>query len=89
MRRLFSNLALRVCECFFITTHSLRDQVVYLFLGDDHGQNIQEIKRHSPQDADNYERYHHDLKGFNYRMEGVQGAVRLQGLASSQSDAVV
>ncbi len=20
-------------------------------------------------------RYHHDLKGFNYRMEGVQGAV--------------
>ena len=33
----------------------------YLFLGDDHGQNIQEIKRHSPQDADNYERYHHDL----------------------------
>jgi phytoene dehydrogenase-like protein len=33
----------------------------YLYLGDDHGQNIQEIKRHSPHDADAYERYHHDL----------------------------
>src|SRR6476620_10163790 len=27
----------------------------YLYLGDDHGQNIQEIKRHSPHDADAYE----------------------------------
>ena len=33
----------------------------YLLLGDDHGQNIQEIRRHSPHDADAYDRYHHDL----------------------------
>ncbi|MEJ7745128.1 MAG: NAD(P)/FAD-dependent oxidoreductase [Nocardioidaceae bacterium] len=33
----------------------------YLLLGDDHGLNIQEIKRHSPHDADAYDRYHHDL----------------------------
>jgi phytoene dehydrogenase-like protein len=33
----------------------------YLLLGDDHGQNVQEIRRHSPHDADAYERYHHDL----------------------------
>jgi len=33
----------------------------YLLLGDDHGANIQEIKRHSPHDADAYDRYHHDL----------------------------
>ena len=33
----------------------------YLLLGDDHGQNLQEIRRHSPHDADAYDRYHHDL----------------------------
>ncbi len=33
----------------------------YLYLGDDHDLNIQEIKRHSPHDADAYDRYHHDL----------------------------
>ncbi len=33
----------------------------YLLLGDDHGQNVQEIRRHSRHDADAYERYHHDL----------------------------
>ncbi|MDQ6935559.1 MAG: NAD(P)/FAD-dependent oxidoreductase [Actinomycetota bacterium] len=33
----------------------------YLLLGDDHGQNIQEIRRHSRHDADAYDRYHHDL----------------------------
>ncbi len=33
----------------------------YLLLGDDHGLNVQEIKRHSPHDADAYDRYHHDL----------------------------
>ena len=33
----------------------------YLLFGDDHGQNIQEIRRHSPHDADAYDRYHHDL----------------------------
>lgn len=33
----------------------------YLLLGDDHAQNLQEIRRHSPHDADAYERYHHDL----------------------------
>src|SRR5680860_428378 len=33
----------------------------YLLLGDDHGLNIAEIKRHSPHDADAYDRYHHDL----------------------------
>jgi phytoene dehydrogenase-like protein len=33
----------------------------YLLLGDDHGQNLQEIRRHSRHDADAYGRYHHDL----------------------------
>ena len=33
----------------------------YLLLGDDHAQNVQEIRRHSRHDADAYERYHHDL----------------------------
>jgi phytoene dehydrogenase-like protein len=33
----------------------------YLLLGDDHGQNVAEIRRHSPRDADAYDRYHHDL----------------------------
>ncbi len=33
----------------------------YLLLGDDHAQNVQEIRRHSPHDADAYERYDHDL----------------------------
>jgi phytoene dehydrogenase-like protein len=33
----------------------------YLLLGDDHALNVQEIKRHSPHDADAYDRYHHDL----------------------------
>jgi phytoene dehydrogenase-like protein len=33
----------------------------YLLLGDDHGQNLQEIRRHSRRDADAYTRYHHDL----------------------------
>ncbi len=33
----------------------------YLLLGDDHGQNLQEIRRHSSHDADAYDRYHHDL----------------------------
>lgn len=33
----------------------------YLLLGDDHDLNVQEIKRHSPHDADAYVRYHHDL----------------------------
>ena len=33
----------------------------HLLFGDDHAQNVQEIRRHSPHDADAYERYHHDL----------------------------
>ncbi len=33
----------------------------HLLFGDDHTQNVQEIRRHSPHDADAYERYHHDL----------------------------
>ena len=33
----------------------------YLLFGDDHQANLQEIRRHSPRDADAYERYHHDL----------------------------
>ncbi len=33
----------------------------YLLLGDDHAQNVQEVRRHSRHDADAYERYHHDL----------------------------
>ncbi len=33
----------------------------YLLLGDDHDQNVAEIRRHSRHDADAYDRYHHDL----------------------------
>ena len=33
----------------------------YILLGNDHDLNIQEIRRHSPHDADAYDRYHHDL----------------------------
>ncbi|MFT4010909.1 MAG: NAD(P)/FAD-dependent oxidoreductase [Nocardioidaceae bacterium] len=33
----------------------------YLLFGDDHGENVAEIRRHSRRDADAYERYHHDL----------------------------
>lgn len=33
----------------------------YLLMGDDHAQNVQEVRRHSPRDADAYDRYHHDL----------------------------
>ena len=33
----------------------------YLLFGDDHQQNLQEVRRHSPRDVDAYERYHHDL----------------------------
>ena len=33
----------------------------HLLFGDDHAQNVQEIRRHSRHDADAYERYHHDL----------------------------
>jgi len=33
----------------------------YLLFGDDHDANIQEIRRHSPRDADAYDRYHRDL----------------------------
>ena len=33
----------------------------YLLFGDDHEQNVQMIRRHSPHDADAYTRYHYDL----------------------------
>jgi phytoene dehydrogenase-like protein len=33
----------------------------YILLGDDHDENLQEIKRHSPHDADAYERYQYDF----------------------------
>ncbi len=33
----------------------------HLLLGEDHAQNVQEIRRHSRHDADAYDRYHHDL----------------------------
>ncbi|QLQ11545.1 MAG: NAD(P)/FAD-dependent oxidoreductase [Nocardioidaceae bacterium] len=33
----------------------------YLLFGDDHDQNVAEIRRHSRHDADAYERYHHDM----------------------------
>jgi phytoene dehydrogenase-like protein len=33
----------------------------YLLLGEDHAQNVQEIRRHSRHDADAYDRFHHDL----------------------------
>src|SRR3990172_1007756 len=34
----------------------------YLWLGQDHDQNLQEIARHSRHDADAYEQYSHDMK---------------------------
>ncbi|MGD9960577.1 phytoene desaturase family protein [Nocardioides sp.] len=34
----------------------------YLLFGDDHEENVQEVKRHSPHDADAYERYGHDME---------------------------
>jgi phytoene dehydrogenase-like protein len=34
----------------------------YLLLGPDQEQNVQEIRRHSPHDADAYERYEHDME---------------------------
>jgi phytoene dehydrogenase-like protein len=33
----------------------------YLLLGQDHGENLREIARHSPHDADAYEAFNHDL----------------------------
>ncbi|CAN5878359.1 NAD(P)/FAD-dependent oxidoreductase [soil metagenome] len=33
----------------------------YLLLGMDHGENLREIARHSPHDADAYEQYEHDV----------------------------
>ena len=33
----------------------------YLWLGQDHNQNLKEIARHSPHDADAYEQYSHDM----------------------------
>ncbi len=33
----------------------------YLFLGPDHGENVQEIRRHSRHDADAYDRYTYDM----------------------------
>jgi phytoene dehydrogenase-like protein len=34
----------------------------YLWLGQDHGQNLKEIARHSKHDADAYEQYSHDME---------------------------
>ena len=34
----------------------------YLLLGQDRDENIQEIMRHSPHDADAYDRYEHDIE---------------------------
>ncbi len=34
----------------------------YLWLGQDHGQNLKEIARHSQHDADAYEQYSHDME---------------------------
>ncbi len=34
----------------------------YLLLGQDHGENIREIARHSKHDADAYEQYNHDIE---------------------------
>ena len=33
----------------------------YLLMGEDHGENIKEIRRHSKHDADAYDRFNHDL----------------------------
>ena len=34
----------------------------YLLLGDDHDENVQEIRRHSRRDADAYDRFQHDIE---------------------------
>jgi phytoene dehydrogenase-like protein len=34
----------------------------YLLLGDDHDENVQEIRRHSRRDADAYDRFQHDVE---------------------------
>ena len=44
-----------------------------MLVGDDDAENIAEIRRHSPHDADAYERYHHDLDRV---MPGGPAAVR-------------
>ena len=33
----------------------------YLLLGQDHGENLKEIARHSPHDADAYDAFNHDV----------------------------
>jgi phytoene dehydrogenase-like protein len=43
------------------STFAPMDNGDYLFLGSDHGENLQEIRRHSRRDADAYERYAYDM----------------------------
>ena len=39
----------------------------YLLLGQDHGENQQEIARHSPHDADAYDAFNHDVNKVSRR----------------------
>ncbi len=43
------------------TTFAPMENGDYLLLGTDHDQNLREIARHSPRDADAFEQYEHDL----------------------------
>ena len=45
----------------------------YLLLGQDHGENLKEIARHSQHDADAYDAYNHDV---NMVLPGDQAAAR-------------
>jgi phytoene dehydrogenase-like protein len=43
------------------TTFCPKEDGDYLLLGQDHGENLKEIARHSPHDADAYEAFNHDV----------------------------
>src|SRR5919202_3264373 len=43
------------------STFAPMDNGDYLYMGSDHGENLQEIRRHSRRDADSYERYTYDM----------------------------
>jgi phytoene dehydrogenase-like protein len=43
------------------STFAPKEDGDYLLLGQDHGENLAEIRRHSPHDADAYEAFNHDV----------------------------
>ena len=55
------------------TTFCPKEDGDYLLLGQDHGENLKEIARHSPHDADAYDAFNHDV---NKVLPGDQAAPR-------------